>query len=62
MWGAFPGEPLENVESGIGAVGNALLFDRVQARACACSSAPLQRSLMRRRRRRRWANDAWVAR
>lgn len=29
-WGAFPGNPLDDVQSGIGTVGNALLFDHPQ--------------------------------
>ncbi len=46
-WGGFPGGTLENVESGIGVVHNALLLDRVERSVTRGPFRPFPRSLPR---------------
>jgi aldehyde dehydrogenase (NAD(P)+) len=46
-WGGFPGHRLENVQSGIGVVHNALLLDRTERTVVNGPFRPAPRSLMR---------------
>jgi hypothetical protein len=46
-WGAFPGHPLTNVESGRGIVHNALLLDRVERTVLRGPFRPAPRALLR---------------
>jgi acyl-CoA reductase-like NAD-dependent aldehyde dehydrogenase len=43
-WGAFPGNPPEDISSGVGVVHNALLFDRSQKTVAHAPFRPFQRS------------------
>ncbi len=43
-WGAFPGNPAEDISSGVGVVHNALLFDRSQKTVAHAPFRPFQRS------------------
>lgn len=45
-WGAFPGHPLHDAESGIGVVHNALLFDKPQKTVIRAPFAPFPRSAL----------------
>ena len=45
-WGAFPGHTLDDVQSGIGAVHNAMLFDRAQRTVVEAPFAPFPRKLL----------------
>ncbi|MGB6688352.1 MAG: aldehyde dehydrogenase family protein [Terracidiphilus sp.] len=44
-WGAFPGHTLDNVQSGIGAVHNTMLFDRPQRTVVEAPFTPFPRNL-----------------
>jgi len=46
-WGAFPGPTLDSVQSGIGAVHNAMLFDRAERTVVQAPFTPFPRSLLR---------------
>ena len=45
-WGAFPGHTLDNVQSGIGVVHNAMLFDRPQRTVVEAPFTPFPRNLL----------------
>ncbi len=45
VWGAFPGHPLNDAQSGIGAVHNALLFDKPQKSVVRGPFKPFPRTL-----------------
>ncbi len=45
-WGAFPGHTLDNVQSGIGAVHNTMLFDRAQRTVVQAPFSPFPRNLL----------------
>ena len=45
-WGAFPGNTLDNVQSGIGVVHNAMLFDRPQRTVVEAPFTPFPRNLL----------------
>lgn len=45
-WGAFPGHTLDNIESGIGAVHNTMLFDRPQRTVVEAPFTPFPRNLL----------------
>ena len=45
-WGAFPGHTLDNVQSGIGVVHNAMLFDRPQRTVVEAWFTPFPRNLL----------------
>jgi aldehyde dehydrogenase (NAD(P)+) len=45
-WGAFPGHTLENVQSGIGAVHNTMLFDHSQRTVVEAPFTPFPRNLL----------------
>lgn len=46
-WGAFPGHPLDDIQSGIGVVHNALLLERPERTVVRGPFRPLPRSLLR---------------
>jgi aldehyde dehydrogenase (NAD(P)+) len=46
-WGAFPGAELDNIQSGIGVVHNALLFERPERSIAYGPFRPFPRSLLR---------------
>ncbi len=45
-WGAFPGHPLDNVQSGIGFVHNALMFDKPERTVVTAPFRPFPRNLL----------------